>query len=359
MRIAIVGGIFDKPESYRANHSISPETTLVDGFRARGLSVTPFGHHQFVPNDDFDIVHVHHFARAVFALHQCPEHTRTVFTTHDGHLMNGLSIGVAKYVTYPSVMRSVDSVVSLSTREQVYLTQRFALDPQTVKTISNGINTTLFARTCQPNENPSLLCVGQLQRFKGLDYLIDALPLILKSNPSVILTLVHQNEGMLDYYRQKVRARALEHAVVFAGPKSPDELANLYSQCTVLMSPSLVECFSTVVLEGMGCGCAVVATDVGGIREQLDSECGVIVPAGNAAAIARAVCELLGDGPRRARLGARAAAVAREKFSTDAMITAHIDLYKSLLSRPRKKVKVQDRMTSALVRKYSRFRGNS
>ena len=356
MKIAIVGGIFDKPESYRANHSISPETTLVDGLRARGMSVTAFGHRRFAPNDDFDIVHVHHFGRAAFALQECPEHTRTVFTSHDPHLMNGLPIGLAKKATYPSVMRLADGVVTLSTRERAYITQRFSLDPETVKTVSNGINTTIFTRACQPNDNHSLLFVGQLQKFKGLDYLIDALALVRESIPSVSLIVVHQTAGMLDYYREQVRHRALEHAVVFAGPKSPRELVSMYSRCTVLVSPSLAECLSTVVLEGMACSCAIVATDVGGIREQLDPESGVIVPPANAAAIATAVRGLLGDSQNRARLGTRAAEVVRERFSTNAMITAHISLYEDLLTRSRRKVKLKDRLISAFIRGYVKRR---
>jgi len=109
----------------------------------------------------------------------------------------------------------------------------------------------------------------------------------------------------------------------------------------------------------MACGCAVVATDIGGIREQLEPDSGVIVPPANAAAIAGAVCELLGDGPNRARLGTRAAAVAREKFSTEAMITAHIKLYQDLLSRPRRPLQVRDRLISAFIRGCIKYRPRS
>ena len=87
-------------------------------------------------------------------------------------------------------------------------------------------------------------------------------------------------------------------------PKPAAGLAQLYSTAAVVVSPSLGECLSTVVLEAMCCGAAVVATDVGGIREQLDEETGVIVPPRDCAALAHAICTLLADPRRRRRLGA-------------------------------------------------------
>jgi glycosyltransferase involved in cell wall biosynthesis len=353
MHIAIVGGIFDKPASYRAKHAISPETTLVDGLRARGLSVTAFGHKNFVSAADFDIIHIHHFGRAAFAMQRRSQRARFIFTSHDGFLMSDLPMGFAKRLTYASVMRSADCVVALSTRERECLTRRYALDPRSLRTIYNGINTEVFARNSAHGSDDYLLFVGQLQAFKGLGYLIEALPRVRGANPSVKLIVAYQTAAMLDHYQALARQHGVEHAVLFAGSKSAQELVDLYSRCSVLVSPGLVECLSTVVLEGMACGCAVVATDVGGVREQLDSESGVIIPPANAVAISDAVCRLLRDPQKRARLGAKAAQVASSKFSVEAMVTAHISMYASLLEGPGRKVKSRDRLLSALVRAYT------
>ena len=99
-----------------------------------------------------------------------------------------------------------------------------------------------------------------------------------------------------------------------------------------MVSPSLGECLSTVVLEAMCCGAAVVATDVGGIREQLDDETGVIVPPRDSAALARAICGLLADtgpaSPARARPPAKRPA---PRFSVRQMIDRHVRLYEELL----------------------------
>jgi glycosyltransferase involved in cell wall biosynthesis len=354
MRIAIVGGIFDKAASYRAKHAISPETTLVDGLRASGLSVTPFGHRTYLSAGAFDIVHIHHYGRALFAALKHSRHARVIFTSHDPYLMNGLPISPAKRLTYASVMRSADCIIALSKREAEYLTRRYGVHPESVRVIHNGINTNVFAPRPGRREDDHLLFVGQLEPFKGLDYLIAALPRVRDARPSVRLTVVYQTAAKLDQYRALARRHGVEDVVVFAGPKSPAELADLYSECTVLVSPSLGECLSTVVLEGMACGCAIVATDVGGIREQLDASTGVIVPPADVTAISDAVAGLLGDPRKRASLGAGAADSLREKFSVDAMVTAHIHMYGDILSRARRPMRSRDRLISALVGQYTK-----
>jgi glycosyltransferase involved in cell wall biosynthesis len=93
----------------------------------------------------------------------------------------------------------------------------------------------------------------------------------------------------------------------------------------------LGECLSTVVLEAMCCGAAVVATDVGGIREQLDEDTGVIVPPRDSDALARAVCMLLSDADQRRRLGQAARRKAHAQFSVRQMIDRHVRLYEEIL----------------------------
>jgi glycosyltransferase involved in cell wall biosynthesis len=112
-------------------------------------------------------------------------------------------------------------------------------------------------------------------------------------------------------------------------------LAHLYSTSDLVVSPSLGECLSTVVLEAMCCGTAVVATDVGGIREQMDENSGVIVPPRDPAALARAICSLLADTNRRQALGEAARRKARAQFNVRQMIERHVRLYEELLRTER------------------------
>jgi len=332
MRICIVGGIFDKPADYRAQHAISPETVLADGLRQRGWQVTLAGHSAPLPPDDFDLVHVHHFGRAALRLAAATGRPPFVLTTHDPFAMNGLPVGWRRRLTDSFVLRKADAVVALSNAERQFLTRRRGLPPERIAVIPNGISTAVFDRPSEPAKpTHDLLFVGQLQEFKGLDYLLHALPAVRASYPRVKLRVVYQTGALLDRYRKRAARLGLNGCLEFAGAKTAAGLAQLYSTAALVVSPSLGECLSTVVLEAMCCGAAVVATDVGGIREQLDQDTGVIVPPRDSAALARAISTLLADGDRRCRLGQAAWRKAHAQFTVRQMIDRHVRLYEELL----------------------------
>jgi starch synthase len=333
MRICIVGGIFDKPAEYRNRHSISPETVLSDGLRQRGWQVTLSGHSAPLPRGDFDLVHVHHFGRAAFRLAAVTGRPPFVFTTHDPFAMNGLPVGWRRRLTDRFVLRKADAIVALSNAERDFLARRRGLPPERIVVIPNGITSAVFDRTSEPSEatNHLLLFVGQLLEFKGLGYLLSALPAVRAAYPRVKLRIVYQTGVLLDRYKKHAARLGLNECLEFAGFKTAAGLAQLYSTAAIVVSPSLGECLSTVVLEAMCCGAAVVATDVGGIREQLDEETGVIVPPRDSGALAGAICTLLADADRRRRLGQAAWRKAHAQFTVRQMVDRHVRLYEELL----------------------------
>jgi starch synthase len=332
MHICIVGGIFDKPADYRDRHSISPETVLADGLRQRGWQVTLSGHSVPLPPGNFDLVHVHHFGRAALRLAAATARPPFVLTTHDPFAMNGLPVGWRRRVTDAFVLRKTDAVIALCNAERDFLRRRRGLPPERIAVIPNGIGTAVFDRISGPAmPTDDLLFVGQLQEFKGLDYLLNALPAVRACYPRVKLRAVYQTGALLGRYRAQAARLGLNGCLEFAGSKTAAGLAQLYSTAAIVVSPSLGECLSTVVLEAMCCGAAVVATDVGGIREQLDEDTGMIVPPRDSAALARAICTLLADRGRCQRLGQAARQKARAQFSVRQMIDRHVRIYEGLL----------------------------
>src|SRR5205807_7397582 len=121
----------------------------------------------------------------------------------------------------------------------------------------NGIDTRIFDKG--PGQGgEDLLFVGQLEAFKGLDYLLAALPAIRARFPQVKLRVVYQTATLLQPYQQQADRLGLDGQVEFAGAKTAHELAELYSRAAIVIAPSLGEALSTVVLEAMCCGAAVV-----------------------------------------------------------------------------------------------------
>jgi glycosyltransferase involved in cell wall biosynthesis len=86
-----------------------------------------------------------------------------------------------------------------------------------------------------------------------------------------------------------------------------DELKRIYSSCAIWLSPSLMEGSGMPVQEAMACGCAVVATDVGGVRDfGRDGGNLVIVSPGDTEAMAAQIVRLCGDDTLRRRIAAAA-----------------------------------------------------
>lgn len=335
MKICIVGGIFDKSPEYRAAHSISPETVLVRGLAEWGIDVTGVGHAKASEAPEADVVHMHHFGRAALSMAARKGSFKYVFTSHDPFAMNGLSIGLRRTLTDRYVVGGADAVVALSRTERSFLCAKYGRSAEDVPVIHNGIVADIFRPLPGIQRSSShLLFVGQLKKFKGLDDLLCALQMVRELHPPVNLTVVSQTAPLLSHYQALAARLGLSGAVSFAGAKSPSQLADLYNSACMLISPSHGECLSTVVLEAMACGCPVIATDVGGIREQLRGEAGAIVPKHEPATLADCISELLSKSRSRAEMGAAGQLIVQKYFNVPRMVEKHIALYRRLLESP-------------------------
>ena len=120
--------------------------------------------------------------------------------------------------------------------------------------------------------------------------------------------------------------------------QDPAVMASYYNSCDVYVHAARVDTFPNSVLEAMACGVPVVASNVGGIPEQVialedeaDNATGILVPAGNAEAISSAILQLLGDDYLRQQLGNNAAVVAKQQFSLVQQTSRYVSLYEKIL----------------------------
>ncbi|HVE74166.1 MAG TPA: glycosyltransferase family 4 protein [Mycobacteriales bacterium] len=153
--------------------------------------------------------------------------------------------------------------------------------------------------------NPLVLAVGRLHPQKGYDVLLRALPLLGEAVVAVA------GDGPLE---AQLRAAAPE--VRWLGRRT--DRADLYAAADVVVLPSQWEARSLVAQEAMRAGRPLVATDVGGMAE-LVGDGAVLVPAGDAPALAHAVRRLLDDPSAAAALAGRARAVAATWPDEDAV----------------------------------------
>jgi phosphatidylinositol alpha-1,6-mannosyltransferase len=156
-----------------------------------------------------------------------------------------------------------------------------------------------------------VLTVGALQKRKGQDMMIRALPAIRTACPDVLYVIV--GEGWeRPYLETLVTEMAVSPAVQFRDPSGDEDLIECYQQSDLFALPNRqvgwdIEGFGIVLLEAQACGRPVLAGRSGGTVETLvPGETGEIVPCDDPAQLASAVIALLQNPDRRQAMGAAA-----------------------------------------------------
>lgn len=147
-----------------------------------------------------------------------------------------------------------------------------------------------------------LICVAQLRPEKGHDVLLEALAQARAEHPSLVLLLAGDGAQRAALEQQAARL-GLRDAVRFLGRRADVPALLAASDALVLASRPVVETTPTVAIEAMAARRPVIATRVGAVEEVVEDEVtGILVPSGDAAALARAIGRLAGDAALRARL---------------------------------------------------------
>lgn len=150
---------------------------------------------------------------------------------------------------------------------------------------------------------PGQRIIGMAARLateKGVEYLAAALPSVLQKFPTARVFFVgpHQNVVGEESYAQRLLPLIEQFGEhwSFLGVVSPQELTAFYQTCDVTVLPSInsTESYGLVQVESMTCGTPVVASDLPGVRVPVNmSQSGMIVPARDADALARALIKIL------------------------------------------------------------------
>jgi len=159
---------------------------------------------------------------------------------------------------------------------------------------------------------------------------------VLKKHPQAQLVIgggaAERLPAMADYVnpiREFVKQNKMEDSLHFTGNRT--DVGELLLLFDIFVLPSLSEGFSNALIEAMRAGNSIVATEVGGNPEALDhGENGLLVPPGDAAALANSLMTLLEDPVHAKQLGARARRKAESRFTVNAMVQDYQQLYRRL-----------------------------
>jgi glycosyltransferase involved in cell wall biosynthesis len=207
-------------------------------------------------------------------------------------------------------------------------------DPASVVVLENGVDLERFLVLPPPGARSGPRCVGavaNLRPVKGLDLLLEAAARLAPSHPDVVFRVAGEGEERAALEHGALR-RGLAGRFVLQG--SVADVPGFLAGLDVAVLCSRAEGMPNAVLEYMAAGRPTVATAVGATAELIeDGTHGLLVPPGDAVALARAIARLLGDPGLAGRLGEAARWRAREGYGRDAMVRRFEDFYAGLVSK--------------------------
>jgi glycosyltransferase involved in cell wall biosynthesis len=232
----------------------------------------------------------------------------------------------------------IDREICVSQAVARHRSEDLGLPGARITVIPNGVD---LERPCQTQpapadlrlapDRPRVLAIGRLDRQKGFDLLVEAVPDLRARFPRLEVLIAGEGPERLAL-QERVGRLQLGDTVQLAGHR--EEIGPLLAAADVVAIPSRWEGFGLVAVEAMAAGRAIVAAAVDSLPEILEPEsAGLLVPPEDAQALAAAIGGLLADPGRRQELGRRAVRAA-QSFGIHSMVARCAALYLELLGEP-------------------------
>lgn len=284
------------------------------------------------------LVHVHGYKAMVFCALARRQYPFAIVKTEHGlpEAMAGRPMGVLRDRLY----HFLDRIATWRARASVcYVTEELRMHYRNAHpgfqgiVIPNGITAPDRHKLQRPAElredRFNLIIVGRLDSVKGHHIAIDAIA-ALNLSPEIHLHIV--GTGPRDTaLRDQVKSRGIENRVHFVGFRR-----NIYDYIAfseVLLIPSMHEGLPYTLLEAMGLGIPIVASNIGGLAEVLqDGGTALLVPPGDVESLAHAIIRLHADPGLCRQLGENAKRLQQTKYSLTVMVERYLEVYRESLS---------------------------
>lgn len=233
-------------------------------------------------------------------------------------------------------------VIAISTPVEQHLRQDHQLKLSRIAFIPNGIDLNRFVpqdearrlelrRQWGFGSEPLLGIIARLSDVKGHQFLIEAMPSVLKQFPTAKCLIIGDGPMERDLKARVIEGKLQQHVLFYP---VVNITAEVLAMLDVFVMPSLQEGLGLSVLEAAAMGIPAVASRVGGLAEVVvDQVTGLLVPVRDPAALAGAILQLLSD-PHQARvMGQRAREFVTAKYSALPMVKSTIALYQSVVQK--------------------------
>ena len=221
---------------------------------------------------EFDIVHGHNYHAFPLFFSRYARRKRFIVTPyyhgHGSTLLRDFLIKIYKPIGKKSY-KEADKIIALSNYEKNLLIQRFNIDNDKIVVIPSGINVKEFKDLKIARGKPNtILCVGRLEEYKGVQYIIHALPLL---DASFRLEIVG-NGSFKGHLTRLSSQLGLEERIDFYQDLPREELLHRYAAAGLLVLLSKYESFAIVVAEALASKTPCIVANTSALREWVDNE---------------------------------------------------------------------------------------
>ncbi|OGC05573.1 hypothetical protein A2526_05885 [candidate division WOR-1 bacterium RIFOXYD2_FULL_36_8] len=183
-------------------------------------------------------------------------------------------------------------------------------------------------------KNPKqILFLGRLAGNKGCDYLVKAMPDVLKDFPDTKLIICGDGEEK-PHIVDLIKKFGIESSIEFLGTATFEKLVELYYTSIAYIFPSInrLEAFGIVQLEAMANYTAVIASDIPGPNAVMTPfETGILVPKQDPSSLAKAIKDILADPKKAIEMGKKGRALVEKKYDWSVICDQVIDIYNQVL----------------------------
>ncbi len=300
---------------------------------------------KMVNKHSFDIIHAHWSLPQGLTGIICSQISKIpcIITLH-GSDIHGLRYPGLKWLNAKVIKRS--DACTANSSETARMAHHISMKDD-IAVVPMGVNPCFLSaahggnahQTGAKAEEKRILYAGRLIDLKGIDYLIRALPAVLKQFPETQLLVVGSGP-MKDDLVNLSNSLNLAERVAYIDAVSQEELLDYYTSADLFVLPSIVnakgetEGLGVVLLEAMACGLPVVGSAVGGIPDIItDGETGLLARQKEPDSLAEKITKILSDSPLRRKLVENGYRVVQKKFSWDKISEKFIEIYQEVLSR--------------------------
>jgi glycosyltransferase involved in cell wall biosynthesis len=309
-----------------------------------GVSVDPTRLHRirrFVRDRQIHVLHAHNVGPLVYAgvaTRLIPMRRRPQIVYSDHNQLFSMDAARARRLRW--YLKLADQVIAVSEDLQRTLTEQLHASPERVRVLYNGVDSQRFAQTDRNKVRRELgigegeFVVGSAVRlfdYKGMDYLLDAVPAVLAKAPATRFVIAGDGPARAGLV-EKARGMGLGDRVMFIGHRS--DIPDVVSSFDLYVLPSLTEGMPLALLEALAVGSPIVCTRVGGCPEVVeDGVNGYVVAPRDSAALGDRILRVSADPTFRAAVRERNMRKFSERFTLRSMVEGHARLFTDLAAR--------------------------